>query len=571
MLLQTATVLRVVWPSGGSAAPTLLAEALWAGGQLGALNELERRLRHWFPDGAGGRLLLRALALLAVGRHESACQLLMSVASTISAGIREPTVTRLLRLTVSSSHSSDPDHMLAEFYLRALRVLEIHRYSSSVLVLAERAVQICGTEESLGCTLCSILFKYQLELGHVSAAFCTLQCRPLADSRPHKVRQLLAHLLERQQLRWLLQLPLSAGPLLEQVEATLWDMARARHVQCYWLLFALHVRVCDYRRAGRVMYELARRLVADSSAVGYDADPNLLLQRHQCLSAAANALQLVKPDNAWTVTAGNDDGNDDDDDYNQGRSEQAGRNKLCVVTLEEIRVEVACIWARHLLLSRHSVSTGDSVTPSELVALLSARGHWLLACRLSAQAQVSPEPAVRELCTELVAGQAADERVWQLLADNRIADGGDGGSARQQLWNLLRHILDQPGQQQLLMLRAAVARILQLGQQLPDWLSARLERRDPSALCRLLLRAGRLEAASWLLVRLLETSGRQLQQKPGVAVCFPYSQLDQVLDELGSCTEQSDRLKSLYSCLTERLATYTTILQSASRQQMAVI
>ncbi|XP_043213481.1 nuclear pore complex protein Nup160-like [Amphibalanus amphitrite] len=551
---QAAALLRLVWPGG---AHSQLPELLLASCQHAALREYVRLHSTWCDRNSASRCLLRGLALLNLGQPDKACDVL--VASADSVGLDEPLLARLLRL----DPAPDEPHsrLLVRYYLRVIRLLELHHLPDYVLELASAGIAVAEEADPNVATLWAIAFKYHLRLGHVQEAYAAMTGNPDASSRGDCLHQLVVTLHERRQLATLVQLPYV--DMLGDVVAILENRARAADPlapQFYDVLYAFHVARSNYRKAAAVMYEWARRLAGE---------PAGLARQARCYLACVNALQLVSAEYAWIV---------------RPEVEERGAPAVTVLTLDEIRREADLV-AAQLRLREWEARDGGGAPPAgvsalsaeELLARLVAARLYTDAVQVARAHRLSAQPVVRELAAALASG-APDGSAWQWLGRCQLPAGAAGaGSAAEQTAALLRHVLADAPAGDTRLLRAAAERFLQLGRPLPAWLAADYERRAAAELGRLLLRAGQLEAAGRLLVRLLEALlgagperfGAGALHAAAPPVWLPYTLVDQVRAELAA-HRHSAAYAELHRQLDGRLLTYQQTVQRVSRDMAAV-
>ena len=546
---QSAAVVRLLWPASRQG---VLPEMLLAACQHAALLEYVRLHSTWCDRNPASRCLLRALALLNLGQPDKACDVF--VASAESVGLDEPLLERLLRLGPASDDEPQ-SRLLVRYYLRVIRLLELHHLPDYVLDLTVAGIAVAEEDDPNVAKLWNIAFKYYLRLGHVSEAYEAMTSNPDVSSRGDCLRQLVVTLHDRRQLSTLVSLPYM--DMLPDVVAILEDRARAADPltpQFYDVLYAFHVSRCNYRKAAAVMYEWARRL---------EGEPAGLQRQARCYLACVNTLQLVSAESAWLVRP------------------EPGR--VGVLTLPEIRREADLVSARLRLQEWEAAEGGPAGTaavaaagPPELVARLVAARLYTDAVQVARAHQLSVEPVVRELAAALAAGR--DGSAWLWLGRCQLpGEAAAAGSAAEQTAALLRQVLAEAPAGDTRLLRAAAERFLQLARPLPAWQAAQYERSNAAELGRQLLRAGQLEPAGQLLLRLLEALLGAAPERFGLQsalhagappVWLPYSLLDQVTAELAAHSNRAV-YADLGSRLSERLTAYQQTLGRVSRDMAA--
>ncbi|GAA5962589.1 hypothetical protein JCM21900_000955 [Sporobolomyces salmonicolor] len=340
----------------------------------------------------------------------------------------------------------------------------------------------------------------------------------------------------------------------------------------YKVLYAYHIAKGDYRSAGTVMYQQARRIGEITARGGSFRD----LATLQCQSylAAANALSLVAKEHAWVAVMGGDDlerGNKrrkityhiPDDEYDSSAS-----RPLEVLELADIRKEYNVALARLQLAAEFPEleRTNFYLEPQAVVALFSQTGAFdqaFTAGRILEVDLSSLFEIIAERCVNLtVHPEGTEDASWVALSDEASTWEG---SLASKAWRLLerhleRHDAAPTYSYRLVVLERALA--LNCGGKLPTFLTDFLLRHAPHALIQTLIKYDRLGEAFRYSLATLQTS-------PAPSAPFsthvPYSLFDQLLAIPASDSPalSSDVLKERQTQLREAVETRFVALEKA--------
>lgn len=470
---------QYIWPTSSSA---VLAEFLSECGQWLLLQELARHVPY-----TSWRLTL-AQSFLMTGEPYKAIDLVVMKGATVS------------------------------YYLQAIQKFERLNYPDVVLKLADIAITEADFDDPELATLHSLSFLHHLKLGHYEDAYNNLEANPVEERRDDCLRQLVVSLVNVHRLNTLLSFPYTG--MLGKLESLLEKRARsldASSAAVYFnILFALHCKNDNYRKASTVMYE---------QATGAE-DPVI---QQQCYAVCLNTLLLVEPQNAWIVKSVI--GSDEEEDIE-------------LLEVRDIQREFFLASAK-CKLQNCAVDT----TPGEVIAQCVAANFYKLAlrlCQLCGHSYRQPFEALATACVYI----AENSKAWEWLVENDISDIVTDASASTAAWQLLEHLMMKYEQNNQTILHKIVAgKIMTLSAYLPQWLITSYKRRNAAELLRLYLNHGDLQQASQLACEFLNAALGQGKEhfgiqfpviSPAPPLCLPVNVIDRLLIELKQHKIESD-------------------------------
>ncbi|XP_053606276.1 nuclear pore complex protein Nup160 homolog isoform X2 [Plodia interpunctella] len=252
-------------------------------------------LEPWCEWNACSRQFILGLALLDLEDVEGAYTAFCKAAKGVST---EP----FLRQLVAAPDAHLTQHQaLVLYYMKVIKLFEIHDAGACVVRLAETAISIADKDDPNLAMFQWLVFKWHLSGGRVQRALSAAAANPAPAARAAAAAQLLSTLASRKQLSALV----SCGALAADAERAAAQRAKLadahEHNPYYDFLFALHVSRHHYRKAAAVMYERAARCLAERGAES-DADAEsgpARGARRRYLAAAVCCLRLARPDHAF--------------------------------------------------------------------------------------------------------------------------------------------------------------------------------------------------------------------------------------------------------------------------------
>ncbi|CAG9561271.1 unnamed protein product [Danaus chrysippus] len=239
-------------------------------------------LEPWCEWNACSRQFILGMSLLELGESEAAYTSFCRAAKGVST---EP----FLRSLVAPPDTALTQHQaLVLYYMKVIKLFEIHDAGACVVRLAETAISIADKDDPNLAMFQWVVFKWHLSGGRVSRALSAAAANPAASARAAAAAALLTTLAERKQLSALV----SCGSLALEAERA--AAARAKlhdpypHNPYYDFLYALHLSRHHYRKAAAVVYERAARCAGERGPA-----------RRRWLAAALTCLRLAQPRHAF--------------------------------------------------------------------------------------------------------------------------------------------------------------------------------------------------------------------------------------------------------------------------------
>lgn len=241
-------------------------------------------LEPWCEWNACSRQFILGLALLDLEDTEAAYTAFCKAAKGVST---EP----FLRHLVAEPDAHLTQHRaLVLYYMKVIKLFEIHDEGACVVRLAETAISIADKDDPNLSMFQWVVFKWHLSGGRTSRALTAAAANPAPHARAAAAAALLTTLGSRGELGALVQ----CATMAEEAERA--AAARAAlhdahtHNPYYDFLYALHLSRHHYRKAAAVMYERAARCAAEGGGVAV---------RRRYLAAALTALRMARPDHAF--------------------------------------------------------------------------------------------------------------------------------------------------------------------------------------------------------------------------------------------------------------------------------
>ncbi|XP_048487721.1 nuclear pore complex protein Nup160 homolog [Plutella xylostella] len=245
-------------------------------------------LEPWCEWTACSRQFILGLALLDLDEPEGAYSAFSKAAKGVGA---EP----FLRQLVASAGAPATQHQaLVLYYMKVIKLFEIHDAGACVVRLAETAISIADKDDPNLGMFQWLVFIWHLNGGRVQRALSAAAASPAPHARAAAAAALLTTLAQRNQLEQLV----TCGALSAEAERAAASRARLHdahaHNPYYDFLYALHVHRHHYRKAASVMYERASRCTTEGGGRA---------ARRRYLAAALTALQLAQPRHAFLCRA----------------------------------------------------------------------------------------------------------------------------------------------------------------------------------------------------------------------------------------------------------------------------
>ncbi|XP_037527796.1 nuclear pore complex protein Nup160 [Rhipicephalus sanguineus] len=557
------TAAELIWPLSDNC---VFLRSLLELSQHLQLQEYVRLLTDWCDNNRETRMYLLATSFLVCHEFHKACMLYQKLANEHVP--TEPYIMQQIQ-RVGSSDPPSEQSLLPLYYRQVIKAFT--DAPECVITLAEAALKCTPKDDSHVPGLWSLLFKHQLQLGHITEAYHAMIQNPLADDRNNCLQQLVIVLCERGQLSTLVNFPFKGveSDVIRILEAR----ARATDVlerHYYDVLYCMHINAKKYRRAASAMYEHAFRLQQEAGTL------EALKRQELCLLAAINCLLLVKPEDAWVampLPVGRAADRSPKRDSMGEEIPHAPTRKVEVIQVEDIRRKLSLVRAWLLLSSSSRDPITLPLSPDETVLLLVGSGHFNIAIHICKQFSMNLDPVFEGVVQQCIKSspvqtmQSARAINPQWIIENPKAVLDIPGQA----WLLLRHYLEQyekePGTTRYH--RLVASKLLCNGFLLPPWLTESYKERDAPELLRLLMVYSRLEEATDISIEYVDavlgkgkeyfglTSALHASSPP---VWLPHTTFDRLLVALKS----SANTESQYQKLNQKLKDYFKTLERVS-------
>lgn len=243
-------------------------------------------LEPWCEWNACSRQFILGLALLDLEDAENAYTAFCKAAKGVST---EP----FLRQLVAAPDARFTQHQaLVLYYMKVIKLFEIHDAGACVVRLAETAISIADKDDPNLAMFQWVVFKWHLAGGRTARAISAAAASPAPHARRAAAATLLTTLASRRELGALV----ACSALSAEAERA--AAARAKlhdahaHNPYYDFLYALHISRHHYRKAAAVMYERAARCGGERGA-------DAARVRRRCVAAALTCLRLARPEHAF--------------------------------------------------------------------------------------------------------------------------------------------------------------------------------------------------------------------------------------------------------------------------------
>ncbi|CAG4950070.1 unnamed protein product [Colias eurytheme] len=274
-----------------------LAHQLWAvsggfefGWWLASINQPRlvqnyvNMLEPWCEWNSCSRQFILGLSLLELEDAEGAYTAFCRAAKGVSS---EPF---LRQLVAEPRDRLAHHHALVLYYMKVIKLFEIHDAGACVVRLAETAISIADKDDPNLAMFQWVVFKWHLSGGRTERALSAAAANPAPHARQAAAATLLTTLAERKELGALVR----CSALSEEAEKAAAARAKLHDAHAdnpyYDFLYALNVSRHHYRKAAAVMYERATRCGAERGGSPL---------RRRYLAAALTCLRLARPEHAF--------------------------------------------------------------------------------------------------------------------------------------------------------------------------------------------------------------------------------------------------------------------------------
>lgn len=517
-------------------------------------------LKPWCEWNRCSRLFILGMSYLDAGNAEAAYTAFCGAANGVT---KEPFLQEMIQSTTSLNSQYQA---LVLYYLKVIKLLELHDASKYVVRLAQTAISIADRDDPNLAMFHSLVFRAELQAGHVRRALSAAAANPAAPQRAAAATALLNSLAASGQLGILVKAEALSVEAAGAAEARA-HLADAHADNPYYdFLYALHVHRQNYRKAAATMYERGARCAAEGGG-----SVQAIRWHQRCLLAALTCLRLAPPAHAFLVRPGQPRG-----DKRTSDGERQGAPPLEVLGVECLEKELVRVSAALTLAERMPEMACADTGVNKLVSGLCASG---LPC---AALKLNPDAALEAFVSELVtmAHRCQDDasyetKVWQFLNDNGVAEVSGctvEKSAIDSGWKLLQLQIEQFSGEHSSLLHTVCQRLLSMGEFLPHWLLAKYKMANISECTRTLLHSGYLIDAAQACKEILDTMLGSCRNVVGLQGPFiptsrtlwcPLNMIDQVVAEL-ECHLDDEECKQTYEELNKLIESYVEVVTRTS-------
>lgn len=482
-LLKIASFIqRFIWAISGR---FIFGEWLASTQQHLLIEEYVRLLNEWCEYNSCSRQFILGLSFLETGEAHKAFDMFIESAKGV---LSEPFVSSY----VGATELKSSNEILAQYYLKVMRLFEKYEVYDNVINIAEIAIGTADQESQLA-MFQSIIFNNHMHLRHYEEAYHSLIHNVELSRRKDCLRQLVIMLFQEKRFDILINFPYNG---LEQDLQNIVE-TRARSMQIdnnehYNFLYSYHIKTSNMKRAAIVMYEKALRYLFEGNSV------ESLQHRYNSLLACYNALSLVEVEYQWLAKPVIEDPKVDEDADELMASENP--TQIEVIDIGEIRKELLVAEALLCVAKAKDLKLIMQMGPKELVVLLSTQKFFTNALKLAKGYGLSLAPVFENLtfaCLKAGVIEFNDNLEW--LNQNNLSDLALTVSYSEMPWIYLKKLLEDedPDKEYY---RDVVKHILANQAFVPQWLLDSYKKYKPSDLLYLYLQYGRLDEAAELAI-----------------------------------------------------------------------
>jgi len=331
------------------------------------IEEYVRLLNKWCEYNSCSRHFILAMSFLETGEPQKAFDMFIESAKGV---LSEP----YLISFVGTGNLNSNNEIMAQYYLKVMRMFERFEIYDCVISIAEVAIGTADKESQLA-MFQSIIFNNHMHLKHYEEAYHSLIHNAELGRRKDCLRQLVIVLFQEKRFDILINFPYIG--LEEDLQNIVETRARSMQIENnehYNFLYSYYIKTNNMKKASIVMYEKALRYLHECNSI------ESLQQRYNSLLACYNALSLVDPNYKWLAKPVIEDPNQEDiDDQMDGENQ----TQIVVVDIEEIRKELFIVEALLCVAKAKDLKLILHMGPKELVILLATQKFFTNALRLA--------------------------------------------------------------------------------------------------------------------------------------------------------------------------------------------
>lgn len=449
------------------------------------IEEYVRLLNKWCEYNSCSRHFILAMTFLDTGETSKAFDMFIESAKGV---LSEP----FLMHFVNAGSCTTSNEIMAQYYLKVMRLFEKFEIFDCVIAIAEVAIGTADKESQLA-MFQSIIFNNHMQLKHYEEAYHSLIHNVELSRRKDCLRQLVIMLFQEKRFDILINFPyIGLEQDLQNIVETRARSMQIENNEHYNFLYALHIRNNNMKKAAIVMYERALRFLHECSTV------ESMQLRYNSLLACYNSLSLVDPEYKWLAKPVIEDPRLDDDVDDAMDAEI--QSQIVVIDIEEIRKELLVVEALLCVAKAKELKLVLHMGPKELVVLLASQKFFTNALKLAKGFKLSLGPIFESLtlaCLKSSSVEFSDSLDW--LNQNNLSDLTLTLSYSEMPWVYLKKLLEEEDADKE-HLRDVVKCILANQAFVPQWLLDVYKLRKPSELLYLYLQYGRLDEAADLAI-----------------------------------------------------------------------
>ena len=449
------------------------------------IEEYVRLLNKWCEYNSCSRHFILAMTFLDTGETQKAYDMFIESAKGV---LSEP----FLMKFVNASDYNSSNEIMAQYYLKVMRMFEKYEVYDCVISIAEVAIGTADKESQLA-MFQSIIFNNHMHLKHYEEAYHSLIHNVELSRRKDCLRQLVIVLFQEKRFDILINFPyIGLEQDLQNIVETRARSMQIENNEHYNFLYAYHIKNNNMKKAAIVMYEKALRYLHECNSI------ESLHLRYNSLLACYNALALVDPEYKWIAKPIIEDPRleEDTDDIMDAENE----TQIEVIDIEQIKKEMLVVEALLCVSKAKDLKLILHMGPKELVILLATQKFLTNALKLAKGFKLSLTPIIENLtiaCLKSSNPEFNDNLDW--LNQNNLSDLTLTLSYSEMPWVYLKKMLEEEDPQKEYH-RDVVKCLLANQAFVPQWLVNAYKLHKPSELLYLYLQFGRLDEATELAV-----------------------------------------------------------------------
>lgn len=449
------------------------------------IEEYVRLLNKWCEYNSCSRHFILAMTFLDTGETQKAYDMFIESAKGVLSE-------SYLMQFVNSGEFTTSNEIMAQYYLKVMRLFEKYEIYDCVISIAEVAIGTADKESQLA-MFQSIIFNNHMHLKHYEEAYHSLIHNVELSRRKDCLRQLVIMLFQEKRFDILINFPyIGLEQDLQNIVETRARSMQIENNEHYNFLYAYHIKNNNMKKAAIVMYEKALRFLFECSTI------ESLQLRYNSLLSCYNALSLVDPEYKWLAKPIIEDPRLDEEAEDEMEADV--QSQIVVIDIEEIRKELLVVEALLCVSKAKELKLVLNMGPKELVILLATQKLFTNALKLAKGYKLSLTPIFENLtlsCLKSSSLEFNDNLEW--LNQNNLSDLTLTLSCSEMPWVYLKKLLEDEDTEKEYH-RDVVKCILANQAFVPQWLLDVYKLNKPSELLYLYLQYGRLDEASELAI-----------------------------------------------------------------------